>query len=347
MQGVCKIVAMSDLVSSATALVRSWIRRLTPGGRRRIALERGALHSHNRKPGLTDVVRTGKVNSDGVDVHYYVTGCDTNPTATVVFIHGFTLAAEAYFLQADYLKEHQPTVRGLLVDLRGHGQTGKVSPDKCTVDGEADDVMEVIHAAAPSGPLILVGHSLGGLAAFNVIRRAPSDIRSRIAGLIVISTSIEELSAQGVPQILASPVAEKVYEAAEIAPEEADKFRDAVTSVIAPGLAVAVFRRPTNYKLIEFHAAMIHETPLETYVGFFDDLQKHNELEVGPYLADIPGYVIVGDKDDVTPMSQATRIHEVWPRAWQMTAHGAGHMVILESPGIVNKAIDGLLAAIA
>lgn len=326
--------------------------RLTPSGRRRLALEHGALHSQSREPGLQDLDDTGTVNSDGIDVAYYVAGPDAavaEPRATVVYVHGFTLAAEAYFLQVKHVRRSHPEVRNVLLDLRGHGQTGAVDPDLCTMDGIADDVRAVIHHCAPTGPIILVGHSMGGLCILDLLRRCENDepeLYARIAGLILVSTSIEALSDQGIPQVLALPAADSIYKAVDSSATEVKKFREKAAALLAPSLAVGVFKRPTNYELVEFHAAMIHETPLESFVGFFRDLQQHDELAAAGALASKPGFVIVGDRDDATPEEQADRICEVWPRAWRLLAHGAGHMVNLEAPEVLNAAIDRLIDAI-
>ncbi len=324
------------------AAMRSARLRLTPTGRRRLALEQGALHSHTRKPGLVDVDIETTVESDGIPISTYVVG-PADAAATVVFIHGFTLAAEVYYMQVDYLRAHFPQVKSLLIDARGHGRTGPVAPQLCTIEGTANDVLAAINAHASTGPLILVGHSLGGLTVLNLIKGADAGLAARIAGIVLVAASIESLSTQGIPQILASPIADKVKEAAEAAPNDAQRFREYAAMFVAPTLATAVFRRPTNHRVIEFHAAMIHETPLNTFVGFFDDLQEHDELGAASALANMDGYVLAGEVDQVTPLSQADRICEVWPKAKLQVAEGAGHMLPLETPGILNNAIANLL----
>ncbi|QGU05115.1 alpha/beta fold hydrolase [Corynebacterium comes] len=320
--------------------LRSWALQLTPDGRRRLALELGALHSGVREPGLTDIDRTGTVDSDGIRIHWYEYG-GTGPT--ILFLHGFSLASESFYRQVNHLRERWPSARILLYDARGHGQTGRVDPARCTVAGVADDALAVLQARDVRGPVILVGHSLGGLVALNLVRRCPDSFRERIAGIVLVSTSIEALADQGLPQLLASPVADQVNNAVETQPDEARKFRQQAAAILAPTLAVAIFHRPIDYDIIQFHAAMIHETPLETFVGFFDDLQIHDELAAGPYLQGIPGYVIAGEKDNVTPLGQAERLIEVWPEAWLQTAPDAGHMIPLEAPEILNAAIDRLM----
>ena len=326
---------VGDTAAKAPAFVRSAALRLTSSGRRRLALEHGALHSQTREPGLTDLTSTGVVHiktapvtaeiaakddereaSDKPDavttdipVHWYEVEPESPPSApandpvTIVFIHGFTLAGESWYRQFNALRKSHPEARLLTMDLRGHGQTGAVPASLCTVEGAAADALAVIAERAATGKLIVVGHSLGGLIALHMVRAAEESIRRRIAGVVLISTSIDKLAAQGVPQILASPVADAARNAIESSPKEIRKFREAIASLMAPSLAVAVFARRTDYEIIEFHAAMINETPLETFVGYLDDLQDHEEFAAGPRLEGLPGAVLVGTKDDVTPVS--------------------------------------------
>ena len=340
-----------------------------------MALEHGALHSQTREPGLTDLTSTGVVHiktapvtaeiaakddereaSDKPDavttdipVHWYEVEPESPPSApandpvTIVFIHGFTLAGESWYRQFNALRKSHPEARLLTMDLRGHGQTGAVPASLCTVEGAAADALAVIAERAATGKLIVVGHSLGGLIALHMVRAAEESIRRRIAGVVLISTSIDKLAAQGVPQILASPVADAARNAIESSPKEIRKFREAIASLMAPSLAVAVFARRTDYEIIEFHAAMINETPLETFVGYLDDLQDHEEFAAGPRLEGLPGAVLVGTKDDVTPRKQADLIMEKWPDAELVEVDGAGHMLLLEAPDAVNRAIERVL----
>lgn len=332
-------------VVGARKIVRSFALRMTPGGRRRLALEHGELHSHDREPGLRDVDEEGTVRSGVVNVRYYLIG-PVDAAVTVVFVHGFTLAAESFYLQVNHLRRNHPQVSCLLLDLRGHGQTGAVPPSECTVIGLADDVQAVINHCSPNGRIVLVGHSLGGLAVLNAVRRMKTEdpeLYARIDALILAATSIESLSVQGLPQVLASPVADQTMAAVEASPSQTRKVREAAAKFLAPALATAVFNRPTGYDRVEFHAAMIHETPLASFVGFFDDLQHHNELGAGEALQGKMGFILAGESDAVTPVSQSERLRQAWPEAWFQVAAGAGHMLVLEAPEIINNALDRVL----
>ena len=88
---------------------------------------------------------------------------------------------------------------------------------------------------------------------------------------------------------------------------------------------------------------MIQNTPLKTMVGFFDDLQHHEELEAIDKLNEVPGVVIVGEEDHFTPPSQSEVIADAWGKSTLYRLADVGHMVILEAPEIVNGALEQMI----
>lgn len=314
--------------------VRTLWTRLTKGKE-----QKAQKLSNTERPGLVGVTHEAVLDRDGCHLVYKEIGPKDAPV-TVVFIHGFTLAADSFFMVTDYLRAQFPNVKSLLMDLRGHGETGEMPAELLTIDACGDDILALIRERSPQSKIIFVGHSMGGLIALNALKKAPDNV----AGLVLIASSIESLSSQGLPQVLASPLADKAQEAVELAPGDAQKMKDALATVLAPALSATVFKRNgTDYNLVEFHASMIDHTPLETFVGFFDDLQEHDELDAASSLQGVPGYILVGKKDDVTPEPQADRIKGLWPQAQEMRLDKAGHMLILETPDAVNEAIGDLV----
>lgn len=269
--------------------------RLTRKGRRRQALAHAKKHSTPHDRFYSESRKAGRVR-------YYLDGPE-DADVTVVFIHGFTLAASAWHLQVAHVAHE---ARCLLMDLRGHGNTGEYSVEDCTLEGAADDVARVLEAAKPKGPLVIVGHSLGGMVAINFLRRYP-EFRARTAGLVLVATAVDSFASQGVPQVLALPVAEKIRNAAEASPAETATLREAIAALVAPTLAVTVFQTPMPPSVIDFHAQLINETPLSTYVGFLDSLQEHEEAEGATLLNGIEGVVIVGRKGFSHPAQPSTK----------------------------------------
>lgn len=281
-------------------------------------------------PSLPKPDREGR----GDGVHYFEYGLSTDSPVTVVFVHGFTLAASAWFMQVEAVAPH---ARCLAVDLRGHGETGRWPVPECTITGAADDVLTALTHAGVDGPLVFVGHSLGGMVVMNLLRRYP-DLRARVQSVVLVSTAVDSIASQGIPQVLALPIVEKIRDAAEASPKDVARFRKRISRLVAPTLATTVFQTPLPASVINFHAKLIHSTPLDTYVGFLDELQSHNEVEGAKALRGIKGVVMVGTRDAVTEPEQSERIAELWGCGLQF-ARDAGHMLIFEQPALVNKAI--------
>ncbi|AZA11855.1 alpha/beta fold hydrolase [Corynebacterium gerontici] len=295
-----------------------------------------ALQSAQRNPIRRNNFFKEHRTIDGV--HYYLDGPE-DADVTIVYIHGFTLAAKSWHLQVAHIGDR---ARHVLIDLRGHGETGEYPIEDCTIDGAADDVALVYNHLGINGDTVVIGHSLGGMVALNLLRRFKK-IRHNTRACILVATAVESFASQGFPQVLALPIVDNIRNAVELAPKQVQQFREDIAALIAPTLATTVFVHPTPDSIINFHAHMINDTPLNTLVGFLDDLQQHNETCAQHPLQDIPGAVIVGEKDLVTPLSQAQRIIDMWPSSSLQEIPDAGHMIILEQPWVINKALDHAL----
>ncbi|MDO4928247.1 MAG: alpha/beta hydrolase [Corynebacterium sp.] len=282
------------------------------------------------------------------DVHYFCAGDPDSPT-TVVFIHGFTLAASSWHFQVEHIRSQ---ARCIVVDYRGHGQSvldaGRKDADiaELNIAGAADDIVAALEQEDIQGPIIFAGHSLGGMVLCNLLRRYPW-WREQCAEILLIATAVDSFASKGVAKILGLPVVERVRTFAEVSPEQAQQLRSVVTEFTAPTLKATVFQSPTPVEVIRFHADLIKNTAITTMVGFLDDLQDHEERAALADIQDIPGIILVGADDAVTPVSQANAIKEGWPQAAIQVIPGAGHMLPIEQPWVVNNALDTMVSAIA
>lgn len=275
-------------------------------------------------------------NVDGL--RYYVEG-DEDATTTVVFVHGYTLAASSWHLQIAPLAEE---ARCIAMDLRGHGKSQELNPQDCSIDGAADDVMAALDTAGLRGRVILVGHSLGGMVVLNLLRRYPQ-LRALCDGVVLVSTSARPFSSEGITQLLSLPVVDAVRHAAITSPAQVDELRAMVLGLVAPAVRMSSFSSDADPAMGHFHMKLINDTPLNSLVGFLDDLQEHDETAVLPSLAEIPCRVIVGDADPFTPVSQSEYIVSQWPSATLIVVAGAGHMLPLDQHMVVTEAVRSLL----
>ncbi|MGW4490500.1 alpha/beta fold hydrolase [Streptomyces sp. NPDC004376] len=105
---------------------------------------------------------------------------------TVILSHGFLMTADVWRLQAREL-----TASGMRVvryDQRAHGNS---APGRAalTIDRLGADLAQIIEATTPHGPVVLAGHSMGGMATLAVAARHPELIRRRRPHVALISTA--------------------------------------------------------------------------------------------------------------------------------------------------------------
>ena len=86
----------------------------------------------------------------------------------MVFLHGATLDHHAWDPQVNVLREHYRTVA---VDLRGHGES-TMDARRFDFNAAVDDVTALLHRLR-AAPVALVGLSLGGNIAQEIVYRSP------------------------------------------------------------------------------------------------------------------------------------------------------------------------------
>ncbi|NBH08447.1 alpha/beta fold hydrolase, partial [Amycolatopsis sp. SID8362] len=125
------------------------------------------------------------VASDGAALHVAESG-PASSAVTLVLVHGWTQDHRTW----DFVLPHlDPGVRVLRYDLRGHGGSAHARPGSATIARLADDLAELIASRVPEGPVVLAGHSMGGMTLMVLAERHPSLVRDRLAGAAFVATS--------------------------------------------------------------------------------------------------------------------------------------------------------------
>ena len=106
---------------------------------------------------------------------------------TVVFSHGYTLSLRSWVFQRRALTA--AGYRVVVWDQRGHGRSGTGSKESANIDQLGRDLARVIAEAAPEGPLVLVGHSMGGMTMMSLAVDHHALIRERVVAAAFIATS--------------------------------------------------------------------------------------------------------------------------------------------------------------
>ncbi|MBV8927672.1 MAG: alpha/beta hydrolase [Mycobacteriaceae bacterium] len=281
---------------------------------------------------------------DGVPLAVREVGPSDAPM-TVVFAHGFCLRMGAFhFQRARLAKQWGPQVRMVFYDQRGHGQSGEAPPETYTVTQLGQDLETVLNVIAPRGPVVLVGHSMGGMTVMSHARQFPQRYGSHIVGATVIASAAGGLSKFPLGEILENPALEGARAVVRHAPKLVHRGRNVVAGVLRPILRAASYGDiHVSHSVVAFSEKMIHETPVMTLVEFLRALEVHDESAALPTLAKVPVLIVCGDKDQLTPVEASQAMAAELPNAEFVVVSGAGHLVQLERPDVVNDALARLV----
>jgi pimeloyl-ACP methyl ester carboxylesterase len=264
---------------------------------------------------------------------------------TVVFAHGFCLRMGAFHFQRMRLSEQWgPQVRMIFYDQRGHGRSGEASPDTYTLTQLGLDLETVLQVIAPRSPIVLVGHSMGGMTVLSHARQHPHHYGRRIVGAALISSAAEGVAKSPLGEILNNPALEAIRFTARSAPKLAHRGRNAARSLIGPILRAASYGDfNVSPSVVAFSQQMMLGTPIPTMVEFLHALEKHDETAALPTLAKIPTLIACGDDDLVTPDEYSRRMADALPTSDLVIVSHAGHLVLLGKPDPVNDALVRLV----
>lgn len=283
---------------------------------------------------------------DGVDLHVEVDGALDAPL-TVVLSHGFTARLAEWELQRSALRNR---VRLVLWDQRGHGRSGWTPLSRATIDRTGQDLGEVLDAVVPAGPVVLAGHSMGGMSILALARQRPELFGDRVVGVFLLATSaggLVETSVLGrvvklvrwlglLPlylrglQLLA-PVLERFR-------RRGSRFGQWFTRRLLFGRDDA---DPARVRLVQ---QLLEETPYPVVAAFYATFLDHDETAALEVLRRVPVTVVAATHDRLTPVGHGRRIAEVVGEGAELVVvPGAGHSVNLTRTAVVDRAFSDLL----
>jgi len=266
---------------------------------------------------------------------------------TVVLVHGFALDRKCWHFQRRMLSElTDPAVRVVLYDQRRHGRSGQATARSCTIAQLAADLDSILRAVVPDGPIVLVGHSMGGMTIMGLAERNPR-LFDRVAGVAFACTSAGDVMAGGLKQAVLShrnPTVNVLGRFAHWQPAVADQVRRLAGNIIwACVQALSFGDRSTDPALVDLVNRTIAATPLDALTSFANTLSTHDRRAALAGLSRCEVLVIGGTEDRMIPWEHSEVIASELPGAELVALEGAGHMAMLEQPGEFDAALLELL----
>jgi non-heme chloroperoxidase len=143
----------------------------------------------------------------------------------IVFIHGMMLNRKMWSAQVDDFKDSH---RVIVVDQRGHGETGGTPVEPYTIGLLADDIHALVEELELESPIIC-GHSLGATVAVRYTRKYPDEVSKLVL--------VGQTTNQSTPSSLMSTIFETVTIGITrlLGKDRADQVGKRIASVVSSG----------------------------------------------------------------------------------------------------------------
>lgn len=279
---------------------------------------------------------------DGVRLHVETHG-PARADSTVVLLHGWTLDRRVWHRQVAALTAVPGAPRVLTYDARGHGRSSPTHRLAATLPQLGADLAAVL--ATVDTPVVLVGHSLGGMAIMEYAAAAPTAFGDQIAGLVLVSTTAEghTHTGYGLPHPLSRVVRALEISGSYVAARCGDvRPHRPLIHALRPAIRWLMFGDPCDPGDLQLACAAVAGSSLRSIGGFRDSVGTQDRLDTLRDLPAMPSAVLVGGQDRITPLPCAQSIAAALGGGLRLLA-GAGHMLMLERPAAVTEAIRTVL----
>jgi pimeloyl-ACP methyl ester carboxylesterase len=293
--------------------------------------------------------------ADGARLHATIDGIDDAPV-TLVLAHGWTLAQAAWDDVAGLLLPQvaQGRLRLVRYDQRGHGRStwGSAADElaELTLDRLGDDLADVLDQLAPSGPVVLGGHSMGGMTIMCLAASRPELFGDRVRGVALVSTAAGDLAPDArtraervrlrlLPGILAAALgAAGLFERArQLLPPHHPRHQAFVRDLL--------YGADATEEMVLTGARIMHASTIHAFAGFYPALGAHDKKTELEALQQVAVEILVGDTDKLTPRRHSAQMAQALPEAVLHVLERTGHMLPQERPRPVAEAIGRLLDA--
>lgn len=243
----------------------------------------------------------------------------------LALIHGFPLDHTMWREQIRHLALR---FRVLAVDVRGFGGSRQAA-GPTSLAQIADDLARLLTALEVGGPIVLCGLSMGGSTSLEFVRRH----RQRLRGLVLCDCRAAADTAEARKGRTA--LIERIGREGPAAAAEAmlPRLFSPRTTAAAP-------------HLVEEMRSLIREASSASLIAALGALANRADLTEYLPRIDMPTQIVVGEDDPISTPEEMKSIAEAIPGARYLRVSGAGHLAPLESPAVVNAALDTFLGSL-
>lgn len=242
-------------------------------------------------------------------------------TTPLVFLHGVGGGHHAWDAQLPHFSGRGHAAHAW--DQPGYGHSETVEPyDLEQVAAALERLLESLGGE----PVVLVGHSMGGMVAQEAYARFPE----RVKALVLACTSAAFGGAD-------SDFAKR-FIAERIGPLDAGQSMADIAARLIPRMR----GRESDERGAAHAQSIMAGVPPETYRRAIKLLTTFDRRSQLPLIA-VPTLLVAGSDDSTAPATLMARMAEKIPRAELVVLQGCGHLGPMDQPAAFNAALEGFL----
>lgn len=275
--------------------------------------------------------------ADGAILHVEMEGATNGPI--LLFTHGWGLSARIW---AEARADLGARFGLVFWDLPGLGRSGRPTAGY-SIEGFAEDLHAVIDSLPEDRPVILVGHSIGGMTVQAFCARHPELLNRRVAAIVLENTThTNPLETMIFPRVFRplQPVVELACKLDMILSPAlwAMNWQAWLSGSTHLAARLAAFgARPTREQLDRTARLITKNSPAVQARGVLAML--HWSVTDKLPRIDVPALVFVGGRDLITMDHAGEAIAAALPQARLVRVEAAGHMGPVEKAGFYNEQI--------
>jgi pimeloyl-ACP methyl ester carboxylesterase len=177
---------------------------------------------------------------------------------------------------------------------------------------------------------------MGAMTILQYLQHHQSRNTHRITGVGLIATAAADVTRHGLGRLLAIPLGSGACVLAARIPASAEAVRMSAVRATEPLWRLVAKKAPTL-------AALIDAPQLPIVVGFLDSISRFDGTAAYRALSRTPTLIMCGTADWLTPPHHSAAIAAAVSAAEFVDVPGAGHMLMLDRPDVVNDRLDALL----
>jgi pimeloyl-ACP methyl ester carboxylesterase/CRP-like cAMP-binding protein len=270
-------------------------------------------------------------NVNGVDVHAVEEGHPNRQVA--LLIHGWS---SSWYAMSPLLGLLSQRFRAIAVDLPGYGETPPLR-DRITIPAYAELLVKFIEKVA-DGPVVLVGHSMGGMTSLTLAIRHPALVER----MVLIGPTISGRLSSSINLLLSPITLLERFGLGSLIVSALERLAVGVTDRVMRPVSFAERTGITEDEYQRLREDVRHPGQGKVRAECFFAMRE-NDLRGQLGKIDVPSLVLWGAEDNTVPLRDAGVVADEWAAADLRIIPKAGHWPHFETPIIARRQIAAYL----